>query len=557
MMNSKLRYTSSNIVEIIVVILILAVVNYIGYKFFHRIDMTENKEFTISQATKDVLASLDDPVSVELFMSRDLPPVLAPLRDDVTDRLAEYVAYSKGNFKLKVTDPGDDEEEKQRAGQDGVRENQIQVTRHDELSVQNVYFGLVMKFEDKSEVISLNELSNVGSLEYGLTSKLVKLTQERKPKVGLFAGTFNPGGQQQQQQGPTYDLIRQVMSGPDGMYEVVQVDPQADKVLPADLDGLIIAGAFGMSDDMKYSVDQFIMNGGQVMVAIDPMMQMQGQGGQSQAFASLPTLEDQLVRYGVRFNKQLVADLAYSGQASIPTGMMTIIRDYFLWPEIVSSGFNQDVGAVSQLESLVMPWCCPLTEVVIEGVDYKPVGTTSEKSFTTEQFELNPDQDWYLLQAEAPATGPFDIAVMLEGQIPSAFPDGPPVKEAAAEGDVPPMTMNPEFDPAAHVGESKGLGRVVVMSSAMAISDGFMQRFNQNALYLLNMMDMMLMGEELLGIRSTPVTKRPLKDLSNAQQGFYRWMNILGVPVLLILFGGLLWFLKIKRRQAIAQRYGG
>jgi len=66
-----------------------------------------------------------------------------------------------------------------------------------------------------------------------------------------------------------------------------------------------------------------------------------------------------------------------------------------------------------------------------------------------------------------------------------------------------------------------------------------------------------LMGEELLGIRSTPVTKRPLKDLSNAQQGFYRWMNILGVPVLLILFGGLLWFLKIKRRQAIAQRYGG
>ena len=554
MMNNKLRYTSSNIVEIIVVILILVVVNYLGYKFFHRFDMTETKEYTISQATKNVLASLDDPVSAELFMSNNLPPALAPLRDDVTDRLAEYVAFAKGNFKLRTTDPGDNEEIKQRAEQDGVRENQIQVTRQDELSVQNVFFGLVMKYEDKTEVLSLNELSDVASLEYGLTSKLVKLTQERKPKVGLFVGNFNPG--QQKQQGPTYDGIRQIMSGADGMYEIVTIDPQGDKVLPPDLDGLILAGTFGLSDSLKYSLDQFIMNGGQVFVAVDPMMQAQQQGGANQAFPSLPTIEEQLEKYGIRFNKQLIADTAYAGQASIPAGIMTIIRDYFLWPEIVPTGFNDDVGAVSQLESLVVPWCCPLTEIPIEGVDFKPVATTSAKSFTiASPFDLNPDQDWALREAEAGSKGPYHVVVMVEGRIPSAYPAGPPAKDEVPEGDIPPVTMEPDFDPADHVAESKGLGRVIVMSSAMGISDGFMQRFNQNALFLLNTMDMMLMGDELLGIRSTPVTKRPLKDLTQAQQSFYRWMNILGVPILLVLFGGFLWFLKIKRRQLIAQKY--
>ena len=590
MMNSKLRFTSSNIVEVIVVVLILVVINYLGYRFFHRIDMTENKQFTISQATKGVLAGLDDPVSVELFLSGDLPPALMPVRDDVRDRLEEYVAYSHGNFKLKITDPGDDETLKQRAAQLGVQEKQIQVANRDELSVKKVFFGLVLSFEDRNETLVTEELADTRSLEYALTSKLVKLTMDHKPKVGLFAGPFVMG-QQQQQQAPSYDLIRQVLAGQEGMYEIVPIDAQADRKLPPDLEGLIIAGAFGMSESLRYSIDQFIMNGGQVLVAIDPMMQAQQQGGPNVAYPSLPIIEEQLEEYGVRLNKQLIVDRGLCGQASIPTGFMTIIRDYFLWPDIGPNGFNEDVGAVAQLESLVMPWCWDRRNsgfsgrargsvnrsrrrpsrnrfvvhrragrrfFVIEGVEYQSLARTTEHSFTIPSpFTLDLDQEWDDLNRTAESTGPYDVVAMLEGKLPSAFPDGPPAPKETPEGQDPTVTLTPEFNPEDHVAESKGSGRVIVMTSAIGLSDGFLQQFNQNALFLMNTMDMLLTGEELLGIRTSPVTSRPLKNLTEAQKSFYRWINILGVPVLLVLFGILLWFLKSRRRMAIARRYGG
>ncbi|GEM_PF-1438764 len=555
-MHNKLRYTSSNIAEIVIVILILAVVSWLGYKFFRRIDLTENKQYTISQATKDVLASLGDPVSAEFFLSSDLPPQFMSVRDDVRDRLDEYVAYGRGRFKLKVTDPGDDEEEKQRATQLGIQELEVQITERDALSVKKVFFGLVLAYEDKTETIRTDEMVDPSGLEYAVTSRLVKLTQVKKPKVGLFVGNFTTS---QQQQGPTYDGLRQFLGGAEGLYEFVTLTAQGNRTLPEDLDGLIIAGAFGMADSMKYDIDQFLLKGGQVLVAIDPMMQPQQQAGQpQQAYPSLPTIEDQLARYGVSFNKQLVVD-QQAAQAPMSGGMFTIVRQYLLWPRIGPNGFSQNVGAVSQLESMVMPWCCPLSEVQGEGIEFVSLAETTSEAFTIKSpFSLDPDQDWAFLQTESATSGPYTVACMLTGELPTAFPDGPPSPVDRPEpGEEPdPATLTPEFDPNAQLRKGTGQGRLVVLSSALAISDGFLRQFNENALFVANVMDMMLMGDELLGIRSTPVTARPLKQLSDAQMSFYRWVNVLGVSALLVLFGLLLWFLKSQRRRAIARHYG-
>lgn len=555
-MNNKFRYTSSNIAEIVIVIAILLIVNWLGYKFFKRFDLTENQQFTISDATKSVLGRLDDPVNAEFFMSQDLPPQLVTVRDEVRSKLDEYVAYGRGKFKLKITDPGDDQAEKDRAQQEGVREIEINVFEQDQTTVKKVFFGLVLSYEDKSETITTNEVADPTNLEYALTSRLVKLTQEKKPKIGIFIGTFTTSSQQQ---GPSYDNIRNLLAGPDGLYDVMTLDAQTNRTLPDDLDGVIIAGAFGMPDSLKYSIDQFIMKGGQVLVAIDPMMQPQQQaGGMQQAYPSLPTIEDQLEKYGIKLNKQLVVD-PMCAQAPMSGGMFTIIRDYYLWPKIGPKGFNPDVGAVAQLESLVMPWTCPLAEVSHEGVKYVPLASTTDQSFTiSSPFSLEPEQDWQYLKSSAPATGPFALVAMVEGDIPTAYPEGPPSPApppATEEGDEP-VSLAPEFDPGDQLMDSGDKGRVVVMTSAMALSDGFSQQFKQNPLFLNNVVDMMLLGNELMGIRSTPVTARPLKQMTEAQKSFYRWINVLGVPILLVLLALLLWFLKGQRRRAIARYYG-
>jgi ABC-2 type transport system permease protein len=554
MMELKKQRMGMGTAEIVIIILILFAANYLGYKFFTRFDMTQNKQYTISKATKSVLSKLTDPVTVEFFLSSDLPPQIITMRDEAQDKLAEYVAYSGGKLKLRYIDPGSDTTKKDNAGAKGVRETQVQVVEHDQASVKNVFFGLAMSYEDKTESIPF---INIESLEYDLTSKLVKMTMTKKPKIGVFAGpmTFN------QQQPPSYNGVQGLLGGQDGMYDVVQIDPKNDQVLPPDLDGVFILGAFGMSDAMKYSLDQFIMKGGKAVIAIDPMMKAGQQQGmpQMQAYPSLPTLEDQLQTYGVRFTKQLIADKSCAS-VQMQNGIFMVSQEYPLFPMITPEGLNKDVSAVGKLESMIMPYCCPLDEIAVKDVKFISLAKTSEKSFTINSpFDLTPMDRQQLQYAEknSATKGPYNVIAMLEGKIPTAFPAGPPAPAATpppAAGEAPPPPP-PSFDASQQLKAAENNARVVVMSSAAALTDDFLKGSQGNMMYLNNVADMLLMGDDLLNIRNAPTAQRPLRLLSDAQKGFYRWLNVLGVPVLLVLFGLALWMLKGKRRRAIQAKY--
>lgn len=553
-MELKKQRMSMGTAELVIIVLIILAVNYLGYKFFARLDMTAGKQYTISQSSKKVLKGLSDPVTADFYLSADLPPQLIRMRDDVKDKLAEYSAFSGGKFKVRYIDPGTDAAKKEKAESKGVREFQVNVVEKDAASVKNVFFGLALSYQDKNEAIPM---ANPESLEYDLTSKLVKMTLQKKPKVAIFEGPMNFN--QQQQQGPTYAGVQNILGGPEGMYEVVKLNPQTDKVLPEDVDGVIVLGAFGMSDALKYSLDQFLLKGGKVIVALDPMMKAGQQQGMApdQAYPSLPTLEDQLQAYGVRITKQLIAD-QQCASVQMQGGIFVISQPYPLYPEITPKGFNKSVAAVGKLESMVIPYCAPLDEIAVPDVKFTWLAQSSKESFTiSSPFNLAPDQNWRYLSTSSTTKGPFNIAVMLEGKLPTAYPGGPPAPQApppSAPGETPPPPP-PAFDAAAQVKLAQDGARLVVMSSAAALADDLMRGSQGNMLYLNNLVDMLLMGDDLLGIRSAPTAQHPLDPLSDAQKVFFRWANVLGVPVLLVLFGLLLWFLKGKRRQAIQARF--
>jgi ABC-2 type transport system permease protein len=545
-MNNKLARQGANLAETAVIIVILILANWIGYRYNARLDMTATKQYTISSATKNVLSGLDDPVDAEFFLSNDLPPELVSIRDEIKDKLAEYTAYGKGKFRLKFTDPRDDEKIKERANGLGIAEQDFQVTKKDQMSVLKAFCGLALTYADKTEVLTIQDMLPE-SLEYALTSKLVRITQKEKPKVAFFEGSMN-FNQEQGQQGPSYDaLLNQVLGGAEGMYEVVKLDPQVDKVLPDAVKSVLVAGAFQMGDSLKYSIDQFLMNGGQVIIAIDPMMQAGGQMGQpSQAFPSLPTIEDQIEKYGVKFDKKLIGDSACA-DVQMRAGIFSIQQPYPLWPKIGPKGMNKDVAAISKLESVVIPWSCPLSDEARPGVKFKPLFSSSDEAFLINSpFTLDPQQDWKFLMSSSEKHGPFHVAYLLEGAIPSAF-DAPPGADKTGDAQL--------FNAASHLREANGKGRLVVVSSAATFSDNMLQRYPENALFAANIMDSLVMGDELLGIRSAPVTSRPLKQLNDAQKSFIRWANVLGVPLLLVGFGLLMWFLRGQRRREIARKY--
>jgi hypothetical protein len=93
------------------------------------------------------------------------------------------------------------------------------------------------------------------------------------------------------------------------------------------------------------------------------------------------------------------------------------------------------------------------------------------------------------------------------------------------------------------------------VSSANAFSDTYLQQFRENALLLANLGDMLAIGDELADIRSTPVTARPLKPLTDTQKNIVRWSLVLGVPVLVILVGLAVWGARARRRKAIARQF--
>jgi gliding-associated putative ABC transporter substrate-binding component GldG len=551
-MNNKATRRSGDIIETVIVVAIVIALSWIGFYMYSRIDLTEKKLYTVSQATKGVLGKLEDPVNVEVFMSRDLPPQLVTISSEVKNKLDEYARASKGNFKVKYTDPGDDEKEKERAASQGVNEIQLQVVENEEVSVKKVFFGLVMNFVDKSEAIP--QIFDTATLEYELTSRLMKFSMDEKPRIGFFQGPLVIG-QQGQQNTPTYNVLSQVLGGSEGLYEIVNINAETDKKLPDNLKAVFIAGTFGLTPSLRYSIDQFLMQGGQVLVLMDSMMEPgQQMGGLGQAYPPLPTIEDQLKKYGLDFNRKLVADPACAN-ARFRAGIFTLQQPYPLWVKIGPEGLNKDVGPVSQLGELVIPYASPMKPAEgVEGVTLTPLFSSSNRSFLLDSpFELDPQQDWKFKQTSSTEQGPFVLGYMVTGKFKTAY-DGS--ESLSVPTDAKDDSGAPLFNAAQQVKEGNGNGRLMVISSAKMISDEFLQQFQLNNLFVANMADMLALGDELSGIRSAPIDTRPLKALSDNQKAFIRWASVLTVPLLLCLLGLLLMWLRGQRRRAVQARYG-
>jgi gliding-associated putative ABC transporter substrate-binding component GldG len=545
-MNDKAKHRGATIAETLVVIGILIALNIAGYYAYKRVDFTENRQFAVSSSTRKVLQKLDDPVTVEVFMSRDLPAQLVKIREAVRDKLQELSVASGGKLRVRYTDPADDEEEKSRATGLGVPEFQVQAIEKEQAIVKKVFFGLVMNYRDNSEAIP--QVYDAAGLEYEIASRLVRMKLDKKPKIALFTGPINLN----QQQGPTYQGLNQVLGGSEGFYEIVTIDPSKDRKLPDEIQGVVVMGAFNMSDDLKYSIDQFLMNGGNVVLAFDPMMQT-GQstpGGLSDGYPALPTIEPQLEKYGIKVNKKLVVDQGSPAQAQFRTGFMVLVQDYPLWPKIGPANITDEVPAFARIESVVLPWTAPLSDEKRGEAKFTPLFFSTEKAFLlSSPFKLDPQQNWRFLSTTSVEKGPFKLGYLVSGKIPSAYPDGPPAGSAPGAPGL--------FDESKHVKESTGAGKLVVIPSASAFNDQFLQQYQENALLMANLGDMLAIGDELTDIRSTPVTARPLKSLSSAQKNVVRWALTLGVPLLIVLIGMAVWGARARRRQAIQRQFSG
>ena len=105
-MDNRAKRKGNSVAEIFIVLAIVVVVNLLGYKLLrYRVDFTENQMYTVSQATREFFASLDAPLTIDFYMTSDLPPQLASMRTEVKDRLGEFESMARGNLVIRYIDP--------------------------------------------------------------------------------------------------------------------------------------------------------------------------------------------------------------------------------------------------------------------------------------------------------------------------------------------------------------------------------------------------------------------------------------------------------------------
>jgi len=182
-MSSVQRKTQS-LVRTFLVVGIVIVLNVIAVRVFGRLDLTSQGIYTLSAASKALVQSLDDRVSVRAYFTEDLHAPHNEKRRAVLDILNEYKAFGGGKFQFEFISPEGPEGERE-AQEQGVVPIQAQVIKNDKMEVMRGYLGLVLQYEDRKEVLPV--VQNLGTLEYDISSALKRLVTVTKKKIVAIA----------------------------------------------------------------------------------------------------------------------------------------------------------------------------------------------------------------------------------------------------------------------------------------------------------------------------------------------------------------------------------
>ena len=246
-----------NISSILLIAGILLLLNVISQSFFHRFDLTADKQYTLSNATKDILQSLENPVTVSAYFSEDLPPDLQKIRKDFQEMLVEYSNTSKGMVDYQFVNPNESPEKEQEAGQNGIRPVMINIREKDQSKQQRAYLGAVLKMGDQQpEIIPV--ISTGSGMEYSLTTSIKKLSVLNKPIVGIVQGHGEPALQD----------LAQVYQSLSILYSIEPVDlssPDLSRFKAL----AIVAPKDSMPPSHFANLDLYLQGGGSLFVGIN------------------------------------------------------------------------------------------------------------------------------------------------------------------------------------------------------------------------------------------------------------------------------------------------
>jgi ABC-2 type transport system permease protein len=539
-----------NITQLFLSLLIVASLNIIGSFVFTRIDLTAEKRYTLSTATKKLLKNLDDIVYFKVYLDGDFPAGFKRLRNETREMLNQFRAYSD-NIQYEFINPSAGSDKKQtktlyqQLVSKGLEPTSLQVKTNDASSTQTIFPGAIVTYKEREMPLQLLNTqigiaaesvlnSSVQALEYNIASVIKKLSVSVKPKLAFIQG------QGELDKYETGDIATSLADYYNVQYITLNHQLKALK----DFKVAIVAkpdSAFDVKD--KFILDQFIMKGGKVLWLIDPVfasMDSLSKSDQTVGIAQKLNLDDQLFKYGVRLNYDLLQDLD-AMPIPVKTGnlgdqpQLTYMPWYF-FPVVMPTIKNP---IVNNLNAVKFEFVSSIDTVGSKDVEKTVLLTTSKYSrilptpvsISLDIMKEEPDERLFN-KSNVP------VAVLLEGTFTSCFKNR--INDTIAK--------DKEID----YHETSVPNRMIVVSDGDVIKnfvqisngskypmplgyDRYTKETFGNKDFLLNCIDYMSDDAGLMEVRSREVKLRLLDKTKITKQRFMIQLVNTGLPVMLVL----------------------
>ncbi len=510
-------------VGVLVLLVIAIAVNVIFGRVSTRLDLTEDKVYTLSEGTKKVLSKLDTPVQIRFYFSQSAPgldPAIRTYAQRVEDLLAEYRLHSGGKIEVKKLDPKPDSDAEGSATQDGVEGQMMQI------GGDKIYLGLAVSCLDAKVAIPVIAPQRERLLEYDLTRAVSQVVRPTKPNLGIMSGLPVFGQQanpmmmmQGRQQGQEpWVFINELKAD----FNVREIQMSAEKI-DDDINVLLVVYPKGITDAGQYAIDQFVLRGGKLVAFLDPLSVLDSRGNPSNplqaAAGSGASLEKLLKAWGLEFDlNKVVSDKIFLTELQDPRTGRPQGNPSFL--SVTQEGMDTNDVATTQLGRMILPFAGQFSGTPVEGLKQTVLFHSSGESQLTDKMMAQ-----FGATEEFKASGTeYKLGLRLTGKFKTAFPDGKPAGGAAdADAD------KEKKDTGAPLKESKEDGVVVLLGDADMLYEQFYARvqeifgqrimspFAANLTFLQNLIEQMGGDSALIGIRSRATMSRPFTRVRDMQ----------------------------------------
>lgn len=473
-----------------------------------KVDITEEKLYTLSQGSVNIVSDLSAPVDIKLFFSGSLkgvPPILKTYHQRVKTLLQELQSHSD-HLNLEFIDPEPDSDEELLAQRYGITGQPLS---HEGA----FYFGLVMSNFSGEQTMAYLDFQQENTLEYDLVRNLFLLSMTEKPTLGVLSSLEIIGeeappaqfGMPQPPGKPGWLLTEELKQ----IYDLVPVDASSGSI-SEDIDLLLVIHLKEANEMVQYAIDQYVMSGRNAIFYVDPYVMTEEQTRNRYQPPRPDRSFSRLFReWGVKYDPmKVVVDPIRAYVQRTPGGVQKIPMVVTLGNENMSDDISTD-----KLNNLVTfyPGTVDLVPDAPEGVEFKALMTSSEKGQLLDKFKANarPEQILADLKDEGEV---YPLGGLFSGAFPSAFEQAPPGA------------------PGTHMAAAAETVHFAVIADVDMLQDDYwaqkmnffgqtlIQAVNQNTVLLNNMAEKLVGNDDLISLRSRARFIRPFEKVLEKEE---------------------------------------